>query len=61
MAAIQVLRDNEIDDDDIADLSKADLKELGLKMAQVLRILKASKTFWVIDIYLQNQNDNMLV
>jgi len=45
IAAIQVLRDNEIDDDDIGDLSKADLKELGLKMAQVLRILKAAKTF----------------
>jgi len=43
--AIQVLAENEIDDDDIADLEKSDLKDLGLKMAQIVRILKAAKTF----------------
>jgi len=44
-AAIDVLAENDIGDDDIADLEKSDLKDLGLKMAQIVRILKAAKTF----------------
>lgn len=44
-AAIKLLRDNELDDDDLTEVEKGDLKALGLKMAQVLRILKAAKTF----------------
>ncbi|GAB5355415.1 hypothetical protein AAMO2058_000203500 [Amorphochlora amoebiformis] len=45
MDTIDVLRENEIDDDDILDLSKKDLKDLGIKMAQVVRILKAANSF----------------
>lgn len=45
LAAIEVLRENGLDDGDLADLEKKDLKDLGLKMAQIIRILKAVKTF----------------
>lgn len=41
--AVKVLDGEELDDDDLAELSKDDLKDLGIKLGQALRIIKAVK------------------
>mmetsp|Transcript_5339 Transcript_5339/g.8414 ORF Transcript_5339/g.8414 Transcript_5339/m.8414 type:complete len:180 (-) Transcript_5339:121-660(-) len=46
MKSLQALRENDVDDDDLPEMTKSDFKDLcGLKAGQILRIMKAAKTF----------------